>query len=60
MIGGDSINGSTIIDGKLEHVKGQIPPGGDIARHHPDPEIKFLELGEPSRENNGGRTLDCI
>jgi hypothetical protein len=44
MVGGDSINGSTIFDCKVEHVKGRISVCGHIVWHHLNREAKFLKL----------------
>ena len=54
MVGGDSIDGSIIVNCKVKHVKGQVPVCCNIAWHHLDMEAKFLELCDPSRKDYGG------
>jgi hypothetical protein len=54
MVGGDSINGSTIFNCKVEHVEGSIPACGHITWHHLNREAKFLKLCNPPRKDYGG------
>jgi len=47
MIAGDGVDGCDVLDGEVEHVKGRVPSGGDVAGHHTFGEFKILKDGEP-------------
>jgi hypothetical protein len=46
-IAGDGIDGCDVLDSEVEHIKGRIPSGGDVAGHHAFGEIQILKNGEP-------------
>ena len=45
----DGVDGCDVLNGEVEHVKCQIPLGGDIAGHHAFVEFEVLKNGEPLR-----------
>ena len=47
MIAGDGIDGSNVLNGEVEHVKGRVPSGGDIMGHHMFGEFEVLKNGKP-------------
>ena len=52
-ITGDGIDGIDVLDSEVEHVKGRVPSGGDIAGYHTFSEFEVLKNGEPLGQNNG-------
>jgi hypothetical protein len=46
-IAGDGIDSCNVLDGKVEHVKGRVLSGGDVAGNHALSKFKVLKNGKP-------------
>jgi hypothetical protein len=45
---GNGVDCSDVLDSKVEHVEGRIPPGCDITGHHSFGGVEIVEDGKPS------------